>query len=237
MKEIKLLHLFPRLLSLYGEYGNLTVLKMELQKAGFSVTVTGYEDGELDADADMLYIGSGTEDNLMEAARRLLPHQRKLADAVGKGKLLLATGNAMTLLGSDVTRKGETVPALGLCGFHTHIDDSRRHLGDVLTDSSFAGAPCMGFVNTSCVYTGIEAPLLKLRLGAKLGNDKESPVDGIHRGSLYGTQLIGPFLAKNPHVLARFAKELTGQDLELDPSSNLCLAYETALRELEKRIP
>ena len=43
MKEIKILHLFPRLLSLYGEYGNVAVLEKFLKEAGHSVTVTGWE--------------------------------------------------------------------------------------------------------------------------------------------------------------------------------------------------
>ena len=47
MKEIKILHLFPKLLSLYGEYGNVAVLRRTLEDMGNTVTVDTYENGEL----------------------------------------------------------------------------------------------------------------------------------------------------------------------------------------------
>ena len=45
MKELKILHLFPKLLSVYGEYGNVAVLKATLEQRGCTVTVTACEDG------------------------------------------------------------------------------------------------------------------------------------------------------------------------------------------------
>ena len=75
MKEIKILHLLPKLLSLYGEYGNVAVFANELRKAGFTVTVDSWENGQLDlSNYNFVYIGSGTEDNLLEANRRLAPY-------------------------------------------------------------------------------------------------------------------------------------------------------------------
>ena len=66
MKEIKILHLFPKLLSLYGEYGNVAVLRRALADAGWTVTVDRYETGALDLDGyAFIYIGAGTEDNLL----------------------------------------------------------------------------------------------------------------------------------------------------------------------------
>ncbi len=45
MKEIKILHLFPKLLSLYGEYGNMAVLRSTLASNGYGVQIDQYEDG------------------------------------------------------------------------------------------------------------------------------------------------------------------------------------------------
>ena len=57
MKEIKILHLFPRLLSLYGEYGNVSVLRRTLEDHGFAVTVETYENGELILDGYDFILG------------------------------------------------------------------------------------------------------------------------------------------------------------------------------------
>ena len=92
MKEIKILHLFPKLLSLYGEYGNIAILRRTLEENGCSVAVDGYENGEFTVgDYDLIYVGAGTEDNLLEAAKRLMPYKDFIRSSVEKGQLWLAT--------------------------------------------------------------------------------------------------------------------------------------------------
>ena len=232
MQEIKILHLFPKLLSLYGEYGNVAVLRRALEEAGHTVTVDGYENGELSLDGyHFIYAGSGTEDNLLEAIRRLLPHREAIAASIENGTLWLATGNAMTLFGASADGQ----EALGCFPYTTAIHGGKRYLGDVLTTDAF-GAPFVGFINTSCVYEGITTPMLTLQLGASLGNDKANAADGIHADNFYGTQLIGPVLVKNPHFLQHVCRKLTGENITLPSDSYAQKAYDVALTELQKRI-
>lgn len=237
MKQIKILHLFPHLLSLYGEYGNVAVLQDQLRQLGHQVSITKSETiPESMEEFDMVYLGSGTEDNLLEALKRMLPHTQQLRQVIEGGQLWLATGNTMALFGSRLTRTQEQ-EGLNILPYTAQIDDSKRFLGDVLSDSSnLCGEPFVGFVNTSCIYQGVEPPLLQLKLGAKLGNDKASCAEGIHLHRFYGTQLIGPVLAKNPHFLALFCKELTGEDTVMDQQADICMAYQVALKELTARL-
>lgn len=236
MKEYKILHLFPRLLSLYGEYGNVAILEKTLREAGHAVSVTGWENGDLELSGfDFVYVGSGTEDNLLEAIRRMAPHAAAIRAAMEGGQQWLATGNAMTLFGSTVTRRGAESQALGCFGYTTEIDESKRFLGDVVTKPAF-GAACIGFVNTSCIYRGVEHPLLELVLNPQLGNDKSAPLDGMRAGNFYGTQLIGPVLVKNPHFLSAVVEAITGEDPALDAQSNICKAYQISVTELQARI-
>lgn len=231
MKEIKILHLFPKLLSLYGEYGNVAVFANELKKAGFTVTVDGWENGELQLTGyDLIYIGSGTEDNLLEAIKRLAPHSEAVKESV-QTTTWLATGNAMTLFGKTVSRGNATSPALNVFDYTTVIHNGKRYLGDALTAENM-----IGFINTSSVYGGITAPLFNLVLNPKLGNDKISAADGIHADKFYGTQLIGPVMVKNPHFMEQIAAEITGQPLGLSADSNICKAYDISLNELKKRL-
>lgn len=235
MKEIKILHLFPKLLSLYGEYGNLLVLRTTLENHGYAVKIDPYEDGALTLEGyDLVYVGTGTEDNLMEAVRRLMPHSEKIAASISGGTHWLATGNAMTLFGAEITRFGAVSKALGCFDYTTELQDDRRYLGDVLTEMAF-GSPLVGFINTSSIYKGISSPLLTLKLGDKLGSDKNSAADGIHTGNFYGTQLIGPVLVKNPHFLCHLCRELTGAEVSIDMDTNIQKAYQVALKELSAR--
>ena len=236
MKEIKILHLFPKLLSLYGEYGNLAVLRSALEENGCEVTVDIYEGGHLSLDGyGLIYVGAGTEDNLLEAVKRLMPHRDAIQSSIEQGDLWLATGNAMTLFGASIARGEATTEALGCFSYTTAIFDNKRYLGDVLTAEAFGGQ-FVGFVNTSSVFDGITSPLLQLQLGAKLGNDKQSPEDGIHLHNFYGTQLIGPMLAKNPHFLQHICREMTDNEITLSPDSYACKAYAIALSELKNRM-
>lgn len=236
MKEIKILHLFPKLLSLYGEYGNVTVLRGTLEKNGCEVSVDTYEDGPLALDGyDFVYVGAGTEDNLMEAIRRLLPYREQIQASVASDTYWLATGNAMTLFGASVSRYGADSPALGCFAYATTIEDSKRYLGDVLTEAAF-GAPFVGFINTSSVYTDVPSPLLALKLNPNLGNSKSGNADGIHASNFYGTQLIGPVLAKNPHFLCHICTELSGTACSIPADANIQKAYQVSLTELSARI-
>ena len=236
MKEIKILHLFPRLLSLYGEYGNLLVLKTTLENHDCAVKIDHYEDGALTLEGyELVYVGTGTEDNLMEAVRRLMPHRAQIAASISGGTQWLATGNAMTLFGAEITRFGSVSKALGVFDYTTELQDDRRYLGDVLTETAF-GSPLVGFINTSSIYKGIPSPLLTLKLGANLGSDKKTAADGIHTGNFYGTQLIGPVLVKNPHFLCHLCRELTGAEVSIDMDANIQKAYQVALKELSARV-
>lgn len=236
MKEIKILHLFPRLLSLYGEYGNVAVLEKVLRESGHPVSVTGWENGELDLPGfDFIYVGSGTEDNLLEAVKRLAPHAAAIAASIQGGQQWLATGNAMTLFGTAITRKGTESSGLGCFGYTTEINEAKRFLGDIVTKPAF-GDTCIGFINTSCIYKGIESPLLELILNPQLGNDKASAADGIRSGNFLGTQLIGPVLVKNPHFLSAVIEAVTGEAPALREDSNIRKAYQISVKELQARI-
>ncbi len=227
MKEIKILHLFPTLMCLYGEYGNVALLRKTLGDAGYSVTVEEYETGELVLSGyDLVYIGCSTEDNLMVALDRLMPYQEAISEAVEKEQHWLVTGNAMALFG----RKLDGQDALNVFDYETVIS-SKRYLGDVLSQEGF-----VGFVNTGCQIQGIGSSWLTLQLNPQLGNDKANPQEGIHEKNFYATQLIGPLLTKNPKFLQQLCVELTGEEIVLPADSNICKAYEISYNELRKRL-
>ena len=235
MKELNIIHLFPKLLSLYGEYGNLAVLKLTLESRGYTVNILPYEEGDPElSQADLVYMGSGTEDNLPEAARRLMPYAAQVKQSIENGTHWLVTGNAPAILGASIEAR-EVSPALNIFPYTTKLNLTGRFLGDVLAKDK-DGNVYVGFVNNGNTYTGMENPWLTLELNPKLGNDKQGAADGIACGNFLGTQLIGPILAKNPHLLCKLCSALTGEEFSPDPDSNLCKAYEICRKELENRL-
>ena len=241
MKEIKLLHLFPKLLSLYGEYGNIKIIEKNLKNKGYEASVTEFEGGGEEniefSEFDFIYVGSGTEKNLIEASKRIIRHREALCEFVSSNKCVLATGNAMALFGKTLRLGKNEHETLSIFPYASEIFTNKRFQGDVLTDdNNIFSSKLIGFINTSAIYTGIETPLTNNLLGAKLGNDKISGGDGFISGNFIGTQLIGPFAVKNPSVLSKICEMITGDTFESDTSSNRFLAYSRGLRALEERL-
>lgn len=239
MKEIRILHLFPKRLSLYGEYGNVSILKTVLTDAGYSVSVDEYEDGELSFESiDFVYIGSGTEDALMFANGILASHSDTIKASIEAETVLLATGNAPALFGKYISRGNETTKALDVFSYTCSIDDRIRFMGDVITDyKNLFSTPLIGFVNTSCTFEGMDTPMAAFTLNQNLGNDKKSASEGFVSDNFFATQMIGPFLVKNPAALQEICRRITGDaEFTLPNDSNAYKAYESALKELSNRV-
>lgn len=235
MKEIKILHLFPSLLSLYGEYGNVRVLARYLEKNGFSVKTDIYEGPELHlGEYDLIYMGSGTEENTEHAAKLLMPYKENIKEAVRNGKLFLVTGNALAVFSQTIeNRKNELIDALGIFPFKV-TENENRFIGDTLTEP-FSGYSVVGFINNSYVINGISSPWFQLKFNKTLGNDKKSAAEGFIYNNFYATSLIGPLLTKNPHILEFFIEKLTDKKISIPEEDSINKAYSVTLEELSKR--
>ena len=236
MKEIKILHLYSRLLSLYGEYGNVDYLAKVLTHKGNTVTLDRAESIPADLSGyDLVYTGAGTEADVMVAAEDIA--KGGAADYIAKGGLWLATGNSMALLGGEIKYDTLTAKGLGVMGFATKMSREKRWLGDALTDAAnIFGAQIIGYINSSSVYEGIDEGLLNFALGASLGNDKVGSADGFAYKGVIATQLTGPLLVKNPAALKFFYEKLTGEAIEIEADHPQQMAYDNALKQLSARI-
>ena len=84
---IKILHLFPNLMNLYGEYANLTVLEKHLKDQGLKVKIDKkdiHSSIVLD-NYNMIYMGSGTERNQKIAMEELKKYSEELKKFVENG--------------------------------------------------------------------------------------------------------------------------------------------------------
>lgn len=240
--ELTILHLYPDMMDLYGEYANLAVLRRRLEALGVSVTAAGCapEDAPDFASADLIYMGAGTERRQKYALTALLPHADALKAAAERGAAVLFTGNAMETLGASVTdASGKVWQGLGLADFTT-VETDQRTPGDVVASPVLWDAPAVGFMNKCSVTHGIAAPLFhSLPLG--FGNDAEHGAEGYVSGNVFATHLTGPALVKNPDFLDLLIRRLFAlkgwevpERLPVLPHERE--AYAVTLRELEARI-
>lgn len=239
---MKLYHLFPDLMNLYGDYGNLAVLQKALRDAGRSAEIVPVRPGDsVDlGDADLLYMGPGAEPARNAALAYLRPYAQALEEALlAKNTPALFTGNAWSVLGHSITTADDDeLPGLGIFDFLVE-ETWNRVTGDVIahpaqTVPGLPDRPVVGFLNRCDKVVGMDAPLFYLDMG--LGNDGRSPAEGFVRQNLYATHLIGPLLVKNPHLLRHFLSLLGVAPPPVDDGDQSALAYQTTLAALQARL-
>ena len=98
---VKILYLYADFMNLYGDNGNVRILKRRLEDQGFNVSIENNSiyDDDIDFDIDFVYMGSGYESNRNLALAHLSKFKRSLLRAVVNGVPMLFTGNSYDLLG------------------------------------------------------------------------------------------------------------------------------------------
>ena len=204
--ELKIVHFYPDLMSLYGSYANVSVLRRYLEALGHTVAVQAIVPGEgADlTDADFLFMGAGTERAQRFAAGDFARYGEALKALAEEGCVMLFAGTAMELLGASVTTKdGETFNGIGLAGFTT-VQGSRRIVGDVYGTTDLYPEAVVGFMNKCGATRGVETPLLT-GLAMGFGNEAEKGPEGFHWKNVFASELTGPILVKNPRLLDAIA--------------------------------
>lgn len=240
--EVKIVHLYPDCMSLYGEYANVVMLRRHLEALGVAVTVEQVmlDDAPDFGEADFIYLGAGTERTQKAAMLALKDHAPGLSAALERGAVALFTGNAMEMLGESVTDvRGDRWPGLGLADFTT-VETDKRDPEDVIALTGLWETPVVGFMNKCSLTSGVRSPLFdSLRLG--FGNDTAGGAEGYVEGNLFATHITGPVLVKNPdfvyYLLNRIFENHGWEKPEKWPELPYQrAAYEVTLRELSQRV-
>ncbi|WP_375498055.1 type 1 glutamine amidotransferase [uncultured Jatrophihabitans sp.] len=232
MKALRLVHLYPREMNIYGDTGNVLVLRRRLQWRGLAVTITPVSVGDpLPHDADILLGGGGQDaaqgDIGADFAQRG-PQLRAMAD---DGVVMLAICGTYQMLGHEfVTQEGRRIAGVGVLDVVTHGQPVRL-IGNNWVVTPQAGR-LVGYENHSGLTTlgPGAAPLGTSQLGR--GNNGKDGTEGAVRDNVIGTYLHGPVLAKSPRFaddLLRRAYLRRGEPAELEP-------IDDALPELAARV-
>ena len=92
MKELNILYLYPDILELYGDFGNIQVLKYRLEKRGIKVNVTPYSIGNEAPDFtkfDLVFSGGGADQEQGILSEDLIQYKDNIKEAVNKRCIFL----------------------------------------------------------------------------------------------------------------------------------------------------
>jgi hypothetical protein len=202
-RELRVCALYPDLMNIYADRGNLLLLERRCRwrGLGFRVEAAGLGD-ELDPDgADLYYIGGGQDRDQKLCAADLAGRKREhLHAAAARGAVILAVCGGYQLLGRSYQLGDETLPGVGLLDLITARGDGPRLIGNVAIEVELEpGAPRIlaGFENHGgrTLLGPAARPLGRVVKGH--GNDGHSGYEGVRDGNVIGTYLHGPLLPKN----------------------------------------
>ena len=197
--KIKILHLYPDLLNLYGDKGNIECMRKRLMWRGIDAEVLTYtcEDTGFDlSDADIVFMGGGSDREQKIVCHRLLEHKDALGSYVEDGGTLVAVCGGYQLLGKYYKLEDETIKGLDILDIYTE-QGKKRLIGNIVLQSDFIKEKIVGFENHGGrTYIGDYTPLGKVVYG--YGNDEKSGAEGVVYKNVVATYLHGPLLPKNP---------------------------------------
>lgn len=198
---IKVLHLYYDLLNLYGEQGNILALKRAFknQNVDIEVDYLSVQDKIDFKKYDLVYLGSGSTENLLIALEDIKRHKKDLKKYIESKKVLLATGNSYLLFGQKINN----LDALGI--FDYYAASSEKMAQESLMEL-YQEKDIIGFQNREFIVNNKKNHLFKVKEG--LCDNLKSEYEGYHEYNFYGTFVIGPLLIRNPHFTNKLVKEI-----------------------------
>lgn len=200
--ELKICHLYPDVLNLYGDQGNVLCMRRRLNWRGIDCTVTGLPIGERAqlSDFDLFFIGGG-QDLEQKLLQDDLTHKAdEIRAAIDDGKTFLCICGGFQLLGHGYdTADGQHCKLLDVVDMYTTGSD-KRLIGNYafrLGEQS-GGSVVVGFENhggRTQLGPGV-CPLGTVLAGN--GNNGRDGTEGVRHKNVFGTYSHGPVLPKNP---------------------------------------
>lgn len=200
---INIMHLYYDLLNLYGESGNIKILKKYFDEQGIKTKihfVTLNDEINLN-NIDIVYIGNGTSHNQELALKHLLKYKKEINNYIENNGLFISTGNSLELFGTKI----DNVKALNIFEFIS-TNEGFRIVDEVMFKSEFINDYIIGFQNQERTIKINNNHLFKVIKGT--GDYPKSEFEGIKYKNFYGTHLIGPLLVRNPKLLEHICNKL-----------------------------
>lgn len=198
---LKILHLYPDLLNLYGDKGNIASLTKRALWRGIDVNIVACTKDEpvpsLE-DFDIIFLGGGP-DKAEEMVCSFLKEQNvPLGDYIENEGVLLATCGGFSMLGKEFPTADGLTEGLGVLSITTKVTD-RRFIGNIILESPMTDSPIVGFENRlGKTLIGDYQPLGKVLCG--YGNTGDGSYEGLVYKNVIATHLHGPLLPKNPEL-------------------------------------
>lgn len=228
--SIRICHLYPDLLNLYGDRGNIIALEYRAKLRGIGVEIVPITIGDkIDLNlCDIVFFGGGqdAEQNIIRNDF-VLEKGEIVRRAVENGNVFLCICGGYQMMGNYYEDgDGRRIDGLGAINIHT-IGKKQRMIGNTVYQCDlFPEDPLLfGFENHSgrTILGEDVLPLAHVVVGG--GNNGEDKTEGAIYKNVFCTYSHGSFLPKNPqmtdYLLSIALKRRYGEDFSLAPADTV----------------
>ncbi len=217
--SLNLAHLYPDLLNIYGDLGNVTTLKYRCRARNIDLIVHNIFSSDIIKEDyfDFYFIGGGQDGQQVKASFELNKNKETLMNDRDKNVVFLSICGGYQLFGNYYQPySGEKLEGIKLLDCHT-VAGNKRFIGNVAAE--FMNYTVVGFENHSGLtfLSNDTKPLFKLTRGK--GNNGVDGYEGARFKNVFGTYLHGPILPKNPkfadYLIELAIKNKYGKDFAL----------------------
>ena len=219
-KSIKILYLYPDMLELYGDYGNIQVLKYRIESRGYKAIIDRYSIGDTAPnfnDYDIVFAGGGADNEQSILAEDLVKYKDNIKEAVNTGVFFLLICGAYQLFGKYYKGvEGNIIPGLEVFDYYTvaNPDRKKRCIGNIVIETNLCTSNILdadstdvlenlktkviGFENHGGQTFDISNSFGNVLFGN--GNKFGDSEEGFFKNNVIATYLHGPLLSKNPEL-------------------------------------
>ncbi|HEY5561273.1 MAG TPA: type 1 glutamine amidotransferase [Clostridiaceae bacterium] len=223
--ELNICHLYPDLLNVYGDIGNILILKYRAEKREIIINISNVSIGDAFSkdDYDIVFFGGGQDYEQSIVSEDLFVKKEELKSYIEENGVFLAICGGYQLLGKYyTTADGEKLNGLDILDIYTE-SGNKRFIGNTVIKNEEMNETYVGFENHSGrTYIGKLKPLGRVIKG--YGNNGEDGNEGCIYKNTFCTYFHGSLLSKNPELADRLLlnalsrKYATNELIDIDSS-------------------
>ena len=218
--KISIAHMYPKMLNLYGDIGNIITLKKRCEWRGIEVEFDEINIGDIPKSHDLYFIGGGQDKQQEEVAEELYKNKDFFFFFRDNGAVFLGIFGGYQMLGHYyLPHDKDKLNGVSLLDAYT-VAGKKRFIGNVTVECDIEGiGSLVGFENHSGLtyIQGDTKPLGKLVVGN--GNNGQDGFEGARYKNVFGTYLHGSLLPKNPkfadYLISLALEKRYGEKIEL----------------------
>lgn len=202
--KLNICWLYHDIMDLYGDKGNMMVLRKRCEDRNIEVHIDTCAIGEV-KDLNMyhlVFLGGGADKEQKMLITDLLSRKDNIKSAMEQGTFFLLICGGYQLFGEYyISADNEKIPGLGFYPYYTTTGtNGTRCIGNIAITCNLDGEDmiAIGFENHGGQTCNVETPLGDVLHG--YGNSFVGKKEGFYNGQVLGTYMHGPLLPKNPRI-------------------------------------